>query len=401
MYAAPGEDSIPYLRPYDVFDYLPQPADFLSRSGSTDLERLVPQVGTILQTCSGRNLGPLAYADAYINRFVVSDDMLRLQIDDEIARFYTLAFLSTPTGQSLLTRSKTGNVIDHLSGDDLASVLVPFIDEALTSDIAAVMSEAVRMRESARVELDRLVQAFSGSLPEIATTNPLREGWTVRATDLKRRFDAAYNDPRLNKVRSDMARLGGGTVADVARTAMPNRYKRNYVEAAHGRPILSGRQLLQLKPVNLQYIATSVLDTAEYELGVGTLVFGARGRAEERVSLPALIVEDRADWLASHNVMRVHPREGISAGWLYLCFAIEHVQLQVRGSAFGSVVDVVDAPNLDRVVLPPVDNDLGDAALQCWRDMSSASTLEATAIDRLEDVIVNVGGSVGRTSLKR
>src|SRR5690606_17645307 len=80
VYAAPGEESMPYLRPYDVFDYLPQPADQLSKSGSAGLQRLMPEVGTILQTCSGRNLGPLAYSDAYVSRFVVSDDMLRLHI---------------------------------------------------------------------------------------------------------------------------------------------------------------------------------------------------------------------------------------------------------------------------------------------------------------------------------
>ena len=112
VYAAQGEESLPYLRPYDVFDYLPQPAGQLSKSGSAGLESLMPEVGTILQTCSGRNLGPLAYADEYISQFVVSDDMLRLHIADETDRLYVLAFLSTPTGQALLTRSKTGNVID-------------------------------------------------------------------------------------------------------------------------------------------------------------------------------------------------------------------------------------------------------------------------------------------------
>lgn len=125
MYAAQGEESLPYLRPYDVFDYLPQPADQLSKSGSIGWEGLVPNEGTILQTCSGRNLGPLAYADSYLSRFVVSDDMLRLNIDAEEDRFYVFAFLRTPTGQALLTRSKTGNVIDHLSPDDLGAVLVP------------------------------------------------------------------------------------------------------------------------------------------------------------------------------------------------------------------------------------------------------------------------------------
>ncbi|WP_311879191.1 hypothetical protein [Microbacterium forte] len=388
VYAAPGEDSLPYLRPYDIFDYMPQAADQLSKSGSTNLQELVPEVGTILQTCSGRNLGPLAYADAYISRFVVSDDMLRLQIADKTSRLYTLAFLSTPTGQALLTRSKTGNVIDHLSADDLSAVQVPFIDPLLTNETAEAMQEAIRTRERARLRLEELVREFASELPQISSTDPLKAGWPLRASSLGGRLDAAFHDPRIDRVRDDLKRAGGTHLGAVADTSMPNRYKRYYVDESHGRPIMSGRQLLQLKPVNLQYIAARALDFKAYELGAGTLVFGARGRAEERISLPALITEDRSSWLASHNVMRVRPKEGISPGWLYLCFATEQVQLQVKGSAFGSVVDVVDPANLNEIILPPVDEERGNEADRCWANFAAANALEAETVARLEQAIL-------------
>src|SRR3954471_16519440 len=51
-YAAAGEQGgVPSLRPYDVFDYLPQAADILAPGVSADV--LKPTRGTILQTCSG------------------------------------------------------------------------------------------------------------------------------------------------------------------------------------------------------------------------------------------------------------------------------------------------------------------------------------------------------------
>lgn len=392
VYAAPGEDSAPYLRPYDVFDYLPQAADLLSTAGSKGLDRLTPDPGTILQTCSGRNLGPLAYADQYVSRFVISDDMLRLTIDDQTDRLYTLAFLSTPTGQALLTRSKTGNVIDHLSAEDLASVVVPYIDDRLTREVADLMGRAVSTRESARLRLDELVRGFQAGLPAIDNSRRLRDGWTQRAHLLGTRLDVASHDPVVTRTANALAERGGVAVREVAETFMPNRYKRVYVEPEFGRPILSGRQLLQLKPVNLQYIPPQVVDFAEFELGVGTLVFGARGRAEERISLPALVTEERAEWLASHNVMRVRPRAGTNPGWLYLCFATEHVQLQVKASAFGSVVDVVDPANLDAVVLPPIDEARGDEAFECWRNFDRANALEAQAIERLESTMSRLAG---------
>ena len=56
VYATSHEERVPYLRPYDIFDYLPGPADFLSKERSDNLEGLAVEPGTILQTCSGRNL---------------------------------------------------------------------------------------------------------------------------------------------------------------------------------------------------------------------------------------------------------------------------------------------------------------------------------------------------------
>lgn len=393
VYAADGEESLPYLRPYDVFDYLPLAADQLSTSGSDSLERLVPETGTLLQTCSGRNLGPLAYADSYLSHFVVSDDMLRIRVENETDRFYLLAYLSTPTGQALLTRSKTGNVIDHLSADDLAGVMVPFFDSAFTKSISDEARTAVKKRELARTRLASVIEKFSSQLPALPSNRALREGWTASARSLGSRLDAAYHAPDVSEIRNKLRGSGGVVLGDVATPQMPNRYKRIYVEPGNGLPILSGRQLLQMRPVNLQYLAPTAVDVDEFTLGAGTTVFGARGRAEERVALPALITNDRAQWLASHNVMRVRPNEGVNPGWLYLCLATEHVQAQVKASAFGSVVDVVDPDNLRRVVLPPEDNESGDIVTECWAEFESASSLEAAAIARLENEILRRTGT--------
>jgi hypothetical protein len=388
VYAAPGEESAPYLRPYDVFDYLPQAADLLPKTGSSDLGRLMPEPGTILQTCSGRNLGPLAYTDAYISRFVVSDDMLRLHIDDESDRLYTLAFLSTPTGQALLTRSKTGNVIDHLSADNLGSIEVPFIDDALTDSTVVKMREAVETRESARLRLDALIRGYERSLPQPSRREPLRDGWTQRAASLGSRVDSAYHDPLVQAVRSDLHAGGGVRVSDAAETFIPGRYKRYYVETEHGRPIVSGRQLLQTKPVNLRYIAARSFDFSVYSMEEGMVAFGAEGRAEERISLPALITPDRSDWLANNHVMRVRPKAGINPGWLYLSFAAWQVQAQVKACSCGSVVDTVYPIDLDNVLLPAPDEQQGEAAFNCWQDFARANEVEREAVQTLESAIL-------------
>lgn len=386
VYAAAGEDSVPYLRPYDVFDYLPQPADLLSRSGSPRIEQLMPEPGTILQTCSGRNLGPLAYADEYIGRFAVSDDMLRLRIADESERMYAMAFLSTPTGQALLTRSKTGGVIDHLSAADLGSVEVPFIAD-VRDRVVTDMRRAVNLREAARLRLDHLVAEYESSIPKPVRSAPMRSGWTQRAASFSDRIDVAYYDPLLREIRARLKEAGGVRVGEVAETFIPGRYKRYYVSPEYGKPIVSGRQLLQAKPVNLRYIAPRSLNYAEFSLEEGMVAFGAEGRAEERIAQPALITSERAGWLANNHVMRVRAKAGVNPGWLYLAFAISQTQAQVKACSCGSVVDTVYPRDLDRVILPPVDDEKGDEAAQAWADLSSANEYERRAVDSLETAI--------------
>src|SRR5437588_351701 len=61
--AAPREEQLAYLRPYDVFEYLPRPADFISAKRSGDVERCKLRRGMLVQTCSGRNLGPAVFID--------------------------------------------------------------------------------------------------------------------------------------------------------------------------------------------------------------------------------------------------------------------------------------------------------------------------------------------------
>lgn len=384
VYAADGEIGVPYLRPYDTFDYLPRAADVLSVSGSANVQTLMPAAGTILQTCSGRNLGPSAYVDDYLAQFVVSDDMLRLHIKDETERLYVLAYLSSPTGQAVLTRSKTGNVIDHLSADDLAAVEVPAMAEATQVSVANKMREAIGLRERGRFGLEELVALVTASVPTIEKPARLRDGWTARGFELASRMDAAYWEPGVVELRRHLAGAGCVRLGDYADTHLPNWYKRHYVEPAYGRPIVSGRQLLQATPINLQYIAARSLVFEDYELGEGTVAFGARGRAEDRLSQPALIMADRASWLGSENVMRVRPREGVNPGWLFLALSTEQAQAQIRSATYGAVVDVVDARRLADVLLPNPDSDLGDRALTCWGQLELAGELEREAIDELE-----------------
>jgi hypothetical protein len=394
-YASPGEEAKGYLRPYDIFDYVPQAADLLSVKRSYNLMNLMAPVGALLQTCSGRNLGPAVAVDAHLARFALSHDLIRIEIPDEADRYYALAFLGTPSGQALLRRDKTGSVIDHISVIHLEQMLIPFLSTRVRMEAARSMELAVSVREKARIALDKAARDLAATLPPIDPPRPPRAGWTLTALGLGKRLDAAFHDPVVAQVRRNLLDSGGPKLREVAGVAKPaGRYKTYYVGPDHGRPLLSGRQVLQYSPINLQFISPRSLDPKRYELRSGSLVFQADGRSEERLGYPVVVEPGRDGWLASGHVGRLLPYDGIDPGWLYAACATPQVQVQMKALACGSVVDALYVDDLQDVVLPPVGGLDGAAVMQAWEQFTAASLHESLAIALVETELRTITGEL-------
>ncbi|MBN1609875.1 MAG: hypothetical protein JW940_24800 [Polyangiaceae bacterium] len=280
----------------------------------------------ILQTCSGRNLGPGVFVDSYLAGFVLSHDMIRVEVEQERLRNFLIAFLNSHTGRHLLRRDKTGSVIDHISVEHLERVEVVLLPPAETDEVSAMIGKAIRLRERARIGLAEMLKAYSQSLPPIRRRKQRHEGWDVGSTALCGRLDAAYHDPLVAEIRRKLRKRGGVRVGEVARVLKPGgRYKTRYVAAANGRPLLSGGQLLQTYPINLQHMSPGVFkDVADYELRRGWVAYPADGRAEEELGRPVLITPHRDGWLASGHVGRIEPLRGVNPGSLFLALATEH-----------------------------------------------------------------------------
>ncbi|MGC4855908.1 hypothetical protein ACLQ24_21575 [Micromonospora sp. DT4] len=383
--ASRSEEKLPFLRAFDVFEFLPQPAGWISARRTEKLDSLRVDEGQILLTRSGRNLGPSVLVDSYLSDFIPSDDLLRITFSDQTFGYYAYAFLRSAPGQDLLRQDKTGSVIDHLSADQVGSQLVPVFDE-IFSQVAAAIERSVTLRGTARRTLsDALNEA--DQLFAVDEGSPLRDGWTTRASSLMGRIDAAYHQHRVEVLRRSLLSAGGTRLGDVAAVLKPGgRYKTYYVGHEHGRPLLSGRNLLQAWPIGLKSISTrSIPEGAGYELAPGWICFQADGRAEEKLGFPILVTSDRAGWLASGHVARVIPNVGTDPGWLWTALASNVVQTQISAIACGSVVDALYEDDVRRIVLPPPTalTDGGEVT-GAWEAFATASQLEANAIELVE-----------------
>lgn len=386
VYAVPGEEAVPYLRPSDTLNFLPRAADDLSAWRTDDIDSYRLKRGMILVTRSGRNLGPVIYTDAFLERFVLSDDMVRVEIVDDTLRFYVLGLLGSHTGQQLLRKDKSGSVIDHITVDHVASLDVPMLPDAMVAEIAQCMRQAMQLREAARLGLATEQQSYEAALPAIPSASATASGWSITARELTGRIDAAPYMPAVRAVRKALKAKGGKLLGDIA-TALkpPGRYKTVYVDRAHGVPILSGGQLLQIRPLNPRYMAAHALNEIDrYRLQPGWIAYQADGRSEEALGEPVMITSSRRNWLASGHVGRLVANDAADAGRLYLAFQTPHAQMQLKALASGSVVDATFPTDAEAVVLPPLPASGGPEVKSYWEEFSEAEAIEDGVYAKIE-----------------
>lgn len=398
--AAAGEPALPYIRPYDLFNYYPEATDSISRYRTKWLDDYKLKVGQILQTRSGRNLGPAIYVDAYLARFVTSDDMIRIEIPDTRLRHYTYAYLNSRVGRQMLRRDKTGSVIDHLYEGQVSEQDILLFGPDTIQAVAEKIENAITLREEARLTLWRMLEDYQATLPPLERQRRLSNGWTLRSSAFRGRLDAAFYDPLVEAIRMELSQAGGVPVAEVAEVRKPGtRYKTCYVEEDHGLPILSGRQLLQVDPINLKYIARGALKQVEaYSLHRDWIAYPADGRAEEALGTPVLVTGDREGWLASGHIGRIVPRPGIDPGWLFLALKTSHAQLQIKSMASGSVVDSTYCSDMEAVILPAATGVDGVVVRQLWEKFSKARSLEMEARKVLDALLASSQAEYSRSS---
>ena len=364
VYAGDGEESVPYLQPYDILEFLPEPRAQLS-SHKNPIDKLKVPSGTILQTCSGRNLGPLVISDQYLESFVFGSDLMRITIYDPDTRFYVYAFLNTWVGQALLHSSKTGSVIDHLSADDIRDLRIPVFSEKVFEDVSALMEKSHDLYSQARMELVRCKEEYCSAIDTYKIS--------------------AYYDWTTHDAIEKLRAVGGVQLSTVAKTHKPGgRNKTNYVEKEYGLPTLSGRQLLQNQAVGLKYLPKSSSEKySSFKLQKNWIAYPADGRVEGRLGTPVIITENRDGWFASGHVGRIEANSDIHPGFLYLAFSHPIVQAQLSAVACGSVVDAVYPEDVEKFILPPPIEFEYDRVTTAWKMIAKADSLKTEACQLL------------------
>lgn len=386
VYSADGEEFIPYLQPYDILEFLPEERSRLSVNRN-DINDLRIHSGTILQTCSGRNLGPLVIADDYLQQFLFGSDLIRIDVYEPKIKYYIFAFLNTWAGQALLHYNKTGSVIDHLSIEDVENIKIPLFNDDIVTNVSRASEHAFELVSQARRELAHYKSSFIIKTKINKKQMRLCTGWGIKSSQLhnKMRIDAAYYDPTVKDAAEELKDAGGIALHNVAKVIKPaGRYKTNYVDEGNGLPILSGRQLLQNQNVGLKYISKHTwTDYSNYQLREGWIAYPADGRAEGRLGTPVLTTASRDGWCASGHIGRLKPLDGTNPGYLFLAMSHPAVQAQLLALSCGSVVDAIYPGDIENIILPAPCDFPFDEVVRSWNKFDEAKESKQKAIDIL------------------
>lgn len=392
VYAGEGEEYVPYIQPYDILEFLPSERARLSIH-QNDLTTLQVSEGTILQTCSGRNLGPLVIADTYLEQFVLGSDLIRIDVFDKKTRFYVFAFFSTWIGQALLHSSKTGSVIDHLSIKDIERIKIPIIEKDVMDEVIVHIETSVNAYSEARRELSNLITSFNSFIDVSRNNTKLAKGWTCSFKDFYKngRIDAAFYDPATIRAVEKLKTKGGILLSEMAEVVKPKgRYKTNYVESDYGTPLISGRQLLQNQVVGMKHLPFSSSDKYEdFMLHNEYVAYPADGRVEGRLGTPVYITNNRDGWFASGHIGRVVAKEGVSSGYIYLALSHPVVKAQIHALACGSVVDAVYPEDVAKIIVPPYIDFPYKKVIDAWEKFDKAENEKTLACKLLTKHLLN------------
>jgi hypothetical protein len=389
----------PYLRAHDAFEIRPRTGRYVSRQRTKNYDELLLKEGMILTPSSGRNLGPVAYVGNYLTKYAMTD-IMRIVPNSLDEGFYLLAYLLTSTAQLLIKRGRSGTTVDHLSPTDVLGMDIPWItDSRARKAIIEDMRRAEEMIDEGRFGLDdaanelHRLAGLSATPPEGSyLSHSCGDAFSLSSREVGTRLDAASHDPTVRLFANMIDRGGGTTLGEVATLKTLDRYVRFYVEPPNGRPVLSGRQMLQARPVNLRHISDrSFKDPDKFVLKAGSTIFTCDGRSEEALGEPAYVMPIWHGWMASEHVMRVEPKPGMGHGYLYATLSSPWVQKQLKARSTGSVIDALEPVEIDQVMIPMLTEkkrkDLDKEIVRCWGLISKGIQLSRDVAERFDGML--------------
>ena len=153
---------LPYVNAQELLRILslavePQAMRFISKASEVDLKTVALRRDTLLLTRSG-TIGRVFYVSRLMEGWIATDDLLRINPHQPATAGFLYSWFRQPPAQKQILAHTYGGQINHVTDEQIATVLVPCLPDEAIAHIDAGVRKAVQMRDAA---LTALIDSWS------------------------------------------------------------------------------------------------------------------------------------------------------------------------------------------------------------------------------------------------
>lgn len=348
---------------------------------------------------------------------LASQDVIRVRLTStSIPAGYLYAFVTSDVARRLLTAQPAGSVIVRLYEENLQTLTIPRLPDAVEGKVAELITASFDARADAAALLHEAENAVLTSndlpcLPVELTKYSSERDASVIALGSRAfreldgiyscyRLDAHFYNPVAQCVTKNINGCGRrirklGDIASVIFTG--GRLKRNYVESNHGVPFLSGRNIIQTRPTGLKFLSNIQIDDANILLLKPASILVTRSGTIGRT---CFVWNNYENYAASEDILRVLANDSeIDAGYLYAFMSSRYGHEQILRHRHGSVIDHIADHQLEQILVPcPSETQqtmVGEMVRKAYAKRAEAIRLEDDAQATLMENLGIVSSPVG------
>lgn len=227
------------------------------------------------------------------------------------------------------------------------------------------------------------------------------ETWSVPLHDIydnpNLRLDATHYDRETANALQELRKSGHPLkrLSEIADVLLPGQFARIWAkDAQHGRRYINATDLMSLNSIGVaeeRFLSKETkTDINELVIRKGWLLLTCSGTIGR-----LFYVTERMDgWVATHDLIRIIPRAGVSVGFLHAYLSSPVAQKQILGHTHGGQIDHVTHHQVGGVLVPELGN---EEVKEIHKQMTDALRQRERAIAQVSEI----ADSVEKTLKKR
>jgi len=147
-----ASQGVPFLSGTNIVQIRPTDLRHLSNKDMAEMQDLILKQGWTLITRSG-TIGRCCFVWNNFKEWAATEDIIRVAPNEQVDKGYLYAFIASEYGYQQIMRFRHGSVIDHITPEQLGTILVPIPPISSQEEIGDLVRKAYELRsEATRLE---------------------------------------------------------------------------------------------------------------------------------------------------------------------------------------------------------------------------------------------------------